>query len=438
VVSGKGDGDTPVPGFKARQSALSALARVLDERVALDKALETEFGQISEQADRNLVRAIVTTSLRRKGQIDAAIERHMRKALPAKSGPARYILLAGAAQLLFMRVPAHASIDLAVRQARRDRNARHFSGLINAVLRRVSEMPADMADAEAGRLNTPDWLWSRWVATYGEDTACRIAGAHLNEAALDISVKHPREAERWAETLGGELLPGGSIRAGGQRGAVSGLAGYEEGRWWVQDVAASLPVKLLGNVRGKRVLDLCAAPGGKTAQLAAAGAVVTAVDNSAARLERLRENLHRLSLPAEVVLDDAASYRASQPFDAVLCDAPCSATGTIRRHPDLPHIKPADEIDKLLAVQAAILNSASRAAKPGGLIVYATCSLEPQEGEDQVSGLSGVERLALTGRDVFGASHLLTEAGDLRTLPFHHLGEARGMDGFFAARLRKM
>lgn len=429
-------------GLAARLSAVAALTDILQNGANLDTALAGVLNNIDNAQDRNLVRAITTTTLRRKGQIDHALGQFLAKPLPAKSGIAGIILAAAAAQLLFMRIPPHAAIDLAVHQARQDQNARHFSGLINAVLRKVSGAEQDLAaNQDAARLNTPDWLWQRWSKAYGDATARNIAEAHQTEAPLDVTVKVSAEAEHWTTALGGDLLPTGSIRITDPSGRIEQMPGYDDGAWWIQDAAAALPVRLLGNVAGLRVLDLCAAPGGKTAQLAAAGASVTALDNTENRLERLQQNLTRLSLAAELVCADATRFQPSSLFDAVIVDAPCSATGTIRRHPDLPYVKKADNFAPILRIQAAILRNAVSLVRPGGQIIYCICSLEPDEGEQQIEALLGqslpVSRHALTKDDVCGQDHLITPQGDLRTLPCHSIGSAAGMDGFYACRLLK-
>lgn len=430
-----------VPGLAARQTAVTALDNILKDGATLDGALDAVLSGLATVQDRGLVRAIVSTSLRRKGQIEQALGKFLSKPLPAKSGPAATILLAATAQLAFMRVPPHAAIDLAVRQARGDRNAKHFSGLINAVLRKVSGQ-ADVIAAEtgAGRSNTPDWLWQRWRKSFGEATADEIAKAHLVEPALDVSVKDCTTAAHWAKELGGDVLVNGTVRITGATGRIEEMPGYDDGAWWVQDAAASLPVTMLGEVNGLRVLDLCAAPGGKTAQLAAVGARVTAVDLSNVRLARVEQNLRRLDLSAKLVCEDAAKLK-SEPYDAVICDVPCSATGTIRRHPDLPHLKTAKQMTDLVKVQSAILANAISLTRSGGTIVYSTCSLEPEECEGQIQSLlagdAPVSRLPVAPEELFDQAHLLTGLGDLRSLPSHSLGEMRGLDGFFACRLLK-
>ena len=382
--------------------------------------------------DRAFARAIAATGLRRLGQIEDMLGRFLEKPLPADAFEARFILITGATQLAFMEVAPHAAIGLAVEQAKGTRAARHLSGLINAVLRRVTDKAAILAEQDASKLNTPGWLWQRWVRHYGEDTASRIAAEHLEEPPLDLSVK--AEPAAWAERLSGSLLPWGTVRLNA-KGRIEDIEGYDEGAWWVQDAAATLPALLLGDVKGLRVADLCAAPGGKTSQLAARGAQVTAVDISGPRLRRLQENLARLNLKAETVQVNVNEWTPPEPFDAVLLDAPCSATGTIRRNPDIPYLKSEADITALAAVQARLLKHAPSLLKPGGQLVYATCSLEPEEGEEQIRALlaerSDIILVPIQAEELGIPPEAVTPQGMLRTLPFH----AGGMDSFFAARL---
>ncbi len=457
-------------GLQARRLAVYLLKSVLHDRQPFDDAFagsgsKTAFAGL-EFRDRAFARAIAATALRRLGQIEDTLSRFLEKPLPAEGFETRFILIAGAAQLAFMEVAPHAAISLAVEQAKASRGAHRYAGLINAVLRKVAaNAKAIVAEQDAAVLNTPAWLFARWARHYGEEIARLIAAAHLKEPSLDLSVKV--DAPAWAARLGGELLPWGTVRLS-VKGRIEDIEGYAEGAWWVQDAAAALPALLLGEVRGKRVADLCAAPGGKTAELAARGAQVTAVDVSASRLRRLQENLDRLHLQAEIVQADAAGWPAPEPFDAVLLDAPCSATGTIRRNPDIPYLKTQADIEVLSAVQARLLNHAVGLLKPGGQLVYSTCSLEEEEGEAQIERLlaarpdvtllpidpnlrhcerseaiqghvldafldrhGGQGRLAMTDRALNIPAECVTPSGMLRTLPFH----AGGMDGFFAARL---
>jgi len=347
------------------------------------------------------------------------------------------ILLIGAAQILWLDVPDHAAVDLAVRLAQADRRASRYAGLVNAVLRRIARERDALAGTDAA-LDTPDWLMARWTRTYGRDLARAIAEAHGHEPPLDLTVKdHPDE---WAARLRGRLLATGTVRLIAH-GPVSRLPGYTEGAWWVQDAAAALPARLLGDVRDRGIADLCAAPGGKTAQLARAGARVTAVDRSARRMARLKENLARLGLGAETVAADALEWQGG-PFDAVLVDVPCSSTGTIRRHPDIAYLKREDDIAALTALQRQLIDRAVEITRPGGTIIYCSCSLEPEEGEAQIAALLAreprVRRRPVAAAEVGGFAEFLTDAGDLRTLPWH-LPDAdprmAGLDGFYAARL---
>ena len=362
----------------------------------------------------------------------------MSKSLPRKSGLTLAILRTAVAQLLFLDTPPHAAIGLAVDVACKDRNARHFSGVVNAVLRKVSESPRQPAAADAG-INTPEWLWRRWTRHYGEDLAAGIALAHLEEPATDIAVKS--DGQRWADLLGAQLLFPDHLRLPPSAPAIPTLPGFASGDWWVQDVAASLPVRMLGDVAGKNVIDLCAAPGGKTLQLCARGARVTAVDISQARLERLRENLTRTGLAADLVCTDLREIADDRSFDAVLLDAPCSATGTIRRHPEILHVRSESDIRRLARQQEDLLKHAARLVAPGGMLVFSTCSLEPEEGEIQIENFLEREndfRIWEQSLLTDHSSFAISKPGMVRTLPHHSIGPARGMDGFFVAALRRM
>ena len=433
------------PGLAARRVAAEILDNVLRRRWPLDEQLEGAganpgLARLAER-DRALTRALVATVLRRLGSLRHLIGLFVERGLPAQAPRVETALLLGAAQILFLDVPDHAAVDLAVRLARADRNAAPYAGLVNAVLRRVAREGAKaLSGLDAAVLDTPPWLMTRWTRTYGQATALAIAAANGSEAALDLTVK--RDAGDWAARLGGRVLPTGTVRTIAH-GTVTALPGFAEGAWWVQDAAAALPARLLGDVAGLRIADLCAAPGGKTAQLAAAGARVTAVDRAPARLKRLDDNLQRLSLAAELVCADVEEWTA-EPFDAVLLDAPCSSTGTIRRHPDITWLKQAEDIAKLAALQARLIARAATLTKPGGTLVYCTCSLEPEEGEDIVAGLLAREgrmrRSPIAATEMFGHGEFITGDGDLRTLPCHFPdpdSRFAGLDGFYAARLTK-
>lgn len=433
-------------GLPARQAAAAAVAGVLLRGRALDDSFSTALGPSDvdrlEPRDRAFARLLASTVLRRSGELQTVVASFLEKPLAEKHREVGVVMLIGAAQLLFLATPPHAAISLAVEQCRRTPGGLHLDKLVNAVLRRVAnDGPQRLAALDTARVNVPDWMWRRWAKAYGEDTARRIAVASQTEAALDISVKD--DVAGWAQRLGGTALPTGSIRlaAGGR---VEDLPGFADGAWWVQDAAAALPARLLGHVAGQRVADLCAAPGGKTARLASAGAHVTAVDLSSLRLARVTENLKRLRLDAEIVAADILTWQPDRPFDAVLLDAPCTATGTIRRHPDIPHLKREFDVAALAEVQSKLLERAVSFVRPGGTLVYCTCSLEPEEGADQVERLLDahpeIARQPISADEFGGAAEWITAAGDLRTLPFHQAGTgeyAVGMDGFYAARLRK-
>ncbi len=440
------DSSQDAPGLAVRRIAADIVDGVLRQRRPLDEMLESAgaLGTLEER-DRALARALVAVVLRRLGTLRHLFGLFLERGLPAQAPRVETALLIGAAQILFLEVPDHAAVDLAVQLARADPQATHFAGLVNAVLRRVAREGVPMLAAlDMPVLDTPGWLMARWIATYGAETAHAIAAANGQEPALDLTVKESPEndAKYWATKLGGRLLPTGSVRTIAH-GAVTALPGFAEGAWWVQDAGAALPARLIGDIKGRRVADLCAAPGGKTAQLAAAGAAVTAVDRAPARLKRIAENLTRLSLTAELVCADAAAWQA-EPYDAVLLDAPCTSTGTIRRHPDVPWLKRGADIASLAALQRRLLERAVALLKPGGTLIYCTCSLEPEENENLIAEFiareSAVRRRPMTAAEVFGRTEFITKDGDLRTLPCH-LPDAdsrfAGVDGFYAARLVK-
>src|SRR6202167_768827 len=329
------------PGLATRRIAADIVEAVLRRHRPLDELFDgagahRALAELDER-DRAFVRALAATVIRRLGSLRYVLGLFLERGPPKEAPRAETALLIGAAQILFLNVPDHAAVDLAVRLAQQERHAAHYAGLVNAVLRRVVRDGAErLRTADAALLDTPEWLMQRWIANYGADTAHAIAVANGREAALDLTVRS--DADVWAARLDGQVLPTGSVRtiAGG---AVTALPGFSEGAWWVQDAAAALPVRLVRHVAGRRVADLCAAPGGKTGQLAAAGARVTAVDRATARLNRLRENLSRLSLDAELVCADVGEWQA-EPFDAVVLDAPCSSTGPMCRGSSSPPTSP--------------------------------------------------------------------------------------------------
>jgi len=423
-------------GLGARRAAALAVADLIGQErpPALDEALAAALrAERLESGDAALARAIALATFRRLGQIRRVLADRLDKGLPVGKPRLFSLLATGTAQILDLAVPDHAAVDLAVRLAKADHRTAGFAGMVNAVLRRVArEREAILAATEPLRDNTPDWLARRWVSAYGPERAAEIARAHLSSAPIDLTLRNEGEGQAWAERLGATLLPTGSLRMPPDGAAIPDLPGFGEAAWWVQDAAAAIPARLLGVGEGERVLDLCAAPGGKTMQLASRGANVTALDRSAPRLERLRDNLARLGLTAEIAVGDATAYQA-EPFDAVLLDAPCSATGTIRRHPDVAWTKDESDIVRLAQLQTRLLDRAATLVRPGGRLVYCTCSLERAEGEAQIAAFlarnTRFARVPLRPEEVGGRADLIDGEGDLRTLP------SQGLDGFFAGRL---
>jgi len=434
------------PGFASRRAAADLLEAVLRRNRPLDEQLDGKnayagLRELSER-DRALARRIVATTLRRLGTLRRLIGDMLDRGLPQNAPHIESALLTGAAQLLFLDIPDHAAVDLSVRLVQGDRRNARYAGLVNAVLRRIARAgTGQLANLDSLGLDTPEWLLTRWVKAYGEDAARAIARANSHEPPLDLTVKSG--PDQWAERLHGRVLPTGSVRVAAH-GPIAALPGYADGEWWVQDAAAALPTRLFGDLRGRSVADLCAAPGGKTAQLAHAGANVTAIDRSEPRMARLRENLARLNLQTETVVAAAEEWQAD-PFDAVLVDAPCTSTGAIRRHPDIPWRRAPGDIEALAALQQRLLGRAIDLTKPGGTIVFCTCSLEPEEGENIVAATLDrdrrVRRSPVAVTEFSGLEGLLTPLGDLRTLPCQWPDpdpRMAGLDGFFAARLERI
>jgi 16S rRNA (cytosine967-C5)-methyltransferase len=437
---------TEVPGLAARRIAADILDGVLHKRRTLDDQLDGAAAHPGLKAlsdrDRALMRRLVATILRRLGTLGHVLSRLLDRGIPTDAPRAQSALLIGAAQILWMDVPDHAAVDLSVRLVQSDRRAAKYAGLINAVLRRCAREGQPLIDeVKAQALDVPPWLMARWAVHYGEATAKEIATALSHEPSLDLTVKS--DAAQWATRLHGEVLPTGTVRTLLQ-GSVTMLPGFAEGQWWVQDAAAALPARLFGDVTGRAIADLCAAPGGKTAQLVQAGARVTAIDRSPNRVARLRDNFTRLGLEAGMVVADATDWQSENQFDGVLVDAPCASTGTIRRHPDVAWLRQELDIGALMALQKRLLQKAVALLKPGGTLVYCTCSLEPEEGEQAIATLlaaeSAMRRAPVDAGEVAGLAEILTPEGDLRTLPCHlpHADpRLSGLDGFYAARLVK-
>lgn len=434
-------------GLSARERAHTVLHEVLDRERPLDEVLATDkkFARLNDR-DRAFARNLVATTLRRLGQIDALIADCLDKPLPLSAAAARNALRIGICQILFLDTQTHAAVDTAVALAGK-RGPERFKGLVNAILRRIVRAgEADILAAFPDGLNAPEWLWRSWFASFGEETAMAIVARHIQTPPVDLTVRGDvadagGSADEWAERLGGERIGEASVRLG-QASGLTALDGFDDGAWWVQDAAAALPAQiLLKAVPEGHVGDLCAAPGGKTAQLAVAGLDVTAVDVSGPRLGTLRENLARLKLTATVVEADVLSWKPAAPFDAVLLDAPCSATGTIRRHPDIPHLKTAADVTHQTDLQRKFLDHATELVRPGGVIVYSVCSLQESEGPGQVEAFlkrnETFELDPVEPAEVPDFETCITPAGAVRVTPAH-LADKGGADGFYIARLRKI
>lgn len=432
------------PGLAARRTAARLLGAVVDAHTPLDALTDGEHGHPHFLAlaprDRALVRAILASALRHRRTIETLLQGYLERPLPAGAHALSHILHVGAAQILFLDVPDSAAVDLAVSHAAADPRAARFSRLVNAVLRRLArDRQKTLPRALAQTCDAPDWLAERLTAVYGAAQARAIMEAHRREPPVDFTVK--TDPALWAERLGGRVLANGLVRVERLPAPVPDLPGYAEGQWWVQDAAASLPARLLGDVMGRAVADLCAAPGGKTAQLALAGAQVTALDQSASRLARLNANLQRLGLAATLVESDLRRWRPERPFDAVLLDAPCSSTGTIRRHPDVAWTKTPEDIATMAQVQEQLLESALLLVRPGGPLVFSNCSLDPAEGEALVEALlarrQDVTLDPIRPGELPGAEDFIAPQGWLRTTPAGG-GALADVDGFFAVRLRRL
>ncbi len=435
------------PGLQVRAAASKILAAVVERKLPLDGALDNEHGNPAYKAlndgDRALVRAILNTTLRHLPRIEAAVSSLLDSPLPEGARALHHVLTVAAAQILYLDVPDHAAVDLAVEQANNDPRSRRFAKLVNAVLRRMGREKEEILVSIATISPMPTWFFERLEKAYGKDVATAIAESQLQPAAIDLTVKS--DPTGWAERLNGIVLPTGGVRLAAFEGSIPSLEGFDDGAWWVQDAAASIPAQLFGDLTGKRVADLCAAPGGKTAQLILAGGTVTAVEQSANRIKRLRSNLERLGLSSETIATDLTKFEPEELFDAILLDAPCSSTGTTRRHPDVLWTKGPEEIEKLAGLQERLLRHALTLLKPNGHIVFSNCSLDPSEGEAVIARIladtPAVERVVIEPSRWPGLEMAITELGEFRTTPDMlqaPTGFASGLDGFYAAILRRV
>lgn len=429
------------PELQTRALAVELLSAVARK----GKGLEEEFAAVMDRQDktapldvrdRTFVRLLATTALRRLGQIDDVLRRFLNKPLSDKAAYVTDVLRIAAAQIVFLDTPPHAAVSTAVSLVKGGL-FKGFAGLVNAVLRKVARDGKKITAAQnPAALNIPDWLFRQWASEYGKAAAEKIALAGLTEAPTDFTVKS--DAGQWAEKLEAVVMPTGTLRRE-KSASVPALTGFEDGEWWVQDLSAALPAVLFGDLRGKKAADVCAAPGGKTAQMILGGADVVAVDISANRVKRLKENLDRLKLSARVVVSDARAWVEREQkagYDAILLDAPCSATGTLRRHPDVVcHRTPAD-VERLNKTQRELLETMLTLLKPNGVLVYCVCSVLPSEGRklvDAVVKAGLAERVPLTNEV---PAEMISKAGDLTVLPFFY-EQSGGCDGFFAARLKR-
>ncbi len=425
-----------------RRVACALFDQIIFDGATLDRAFsdEVDFTALN-QLDRALARMIVTTAIRRLGQIDDILNTCMDGKTPSPQ-ELQTLLRLSVAQIIFMKIPDHAAVNIAVDLAKSIGLDRQ-KGLVNAVLRRVVREGKDVTTRQdIPRLNIPAWMRKDWEKQFGRRAAQAIAQASLTEAPLDLRARDPETQEKIAADVGGIVLPNGTIRIGDPRGTLEKWAGYTDGTWWVQDAAAALPVMLMGDLSGKKAIDLCAAPGGKTAQMAALGADVVALDRSSARLATLRQNLDRLHLADQVhvMAADASDWIPDDPADIVLLDAPCTATGTLRRNPDILHHRTDEDVLRMTGLQIRLLNNAARMVRPGGLLIYAVCSLQAREAEDQAGDFlrrhPDFDRIPVRAAEIGGWAELIDKNGDIRVLPTH-FPDLGGMDGFFSVRFQR-
>ena len=425
-------------GLKSRWAALKTLEGVLEKSCTINGALDktTEWEELKSE-DRAFTKLLVLETVRHLPEIDQIYSSFLDRPLPRRAQHLKHLLRLGTAQIIFLKTPPHAAVNTTVALAGQLMNHR-LKGLANALLRKIACSDAKLSLNESAKVNTPNWLWKSWCEAYGEENTLKIAQQHLKLAPTDLTVA--KKSPEIASHLDAEILESGSLRCKGF-GNPANWWGYADGRWWVQDAAAALPIKLIGDVRGLNVIDLCAAPGGKTAQLAMGGANVVSLDSSKLRSEILKANMKRLGLASNIIISDLREWKPSITADLVVLDAPCTATGTCRRHPEILRLRTSEDVQKMVRIQKNLLDSGAAMVPIGGTLLYITCSLQPEEGPDQVTDF--LNRWANFARRPFkplnwkGLEGVIDTNGALRTLPFHWSSRG-GMDGFFAAALKRI
>ena len=423
----------------SRVASFYILKKILDEGNTIEGALDSLSHKIN-MSDRGFIRHLVTTTIRRLGQLDKIINHMTKTKLGNTQMAVRHVLRLGITQLLFMEVPAYAAVDSSVGmiETKLSKKLQYLKNPVNAILRNVDRDREQLLKKFGNtRLNFPKWLLKSWDARFGNAIVKEMIAVCLEEAPLDITIKLQLKSEDWANSLQGKVVRENTVRLE-KSGKINDLAGYHEGEWWVQDITATLPASLLGAKEDDTLWDLCAAPGGKTAQSAAKGIAVTAVDMSHKRLKRLEENMKRLNLNVDVITSDVLNFKPSVKADYILLDAPCSSTGTVRRHPEILHSRQPQEVKELVNLQSEMLDHVSSIMKKGSILVYSVCSMEQEEGPDQINALlqrdRSLKRKEILKEELVGLEQAILETGDVQTLP--HFIEG-GMDGFFIARLEK-
>ncbi|MCF6291970.1 MAG: hypothetical protein L3J04_01105 [Robiginitomaculum sp.] len=420
-----------------RGCAVRALEWVFARHKSLDVFLEKDqrFGALPTR-DKALSRAIIGSSLRQLGQIDAIIDTFLSRPMPRQAVTARQILRAGAAELLFLRSASHGVVNSFVQMAGNMRGSRPYKGMINALLRRIDREGDELLQTLPLELNIPAWLAGNWNTVYGPEAAKQAATALKDPPHLDLTILD--DVEKWAKDLGGVRIGEQTLRLA-NKGRIEDIQGYQDGKWIVQDLAASIPVQILNPQPGEEIADFCAAPGGKTVQVAAAGAKVTAVDNQQARLGRLSQNLTRTGQQAEIICADARSWKPDRLFDAILLDAPCSATGIFRHHPDVLYTRREKDVASFTERQISLAINASKLLKSGGRLIYCVCSAQSVEAEGVIAEILDKTDLQLDPivTDIPDFAKPFQKDGMIR-IPPGALPREGGLDAFFVARLRKV